>query len=87
MAQRPEERDYKEEYRKYQGTPEQIRNRSERNKARRLMAEKYGKRAIAGKDVGHIKAIRRGGVTVMENLSLQSVRENRGWERKPGDLP
>jgi hypothetical protein len=87
MAQRPEERDYNKEYRLYQGTPEQIANRSERNKARRLMLKKHGKDALEGKDVGHIKAMKRGGVTVMENLALQSVRQNRGWERKKGDLP
>lgn len=46
-------RDYKKEYRTYQGTPEQIANRSERNKARRKM-EKAGKvRKGDGMDVDH----------------------------------
>lgn len=46
-------RDYKKEYRTYQGTPEQIANRSERNKARRMM-EKAGKvRKGDGMDVDH----------------------------------
>lgn len=31
------DRDYKKEYRTYHGTPEQITNRSKRNKARREM--------------------------------------------------
>ena len=43
------ERDYKKEYEKYQGTPEQIARRSSRNKARRAMGDK----AVKGMDVGH----------------------------------
>lgn len=34
------ERDYKKEYREYQGKPEQIKNRAKRNKARREMGLK-----------------------------------------------
>lgn len=46
-------RDYKKEYQQYQGTPEQIANRSERNKARRKM-EKAGRvRKGDGMDVDH----------------------------------
>ncbi len=36
------ERDYKKEYREYQGKPEQIHNRSLRNQARREMGLKVG---------------------------------------------
>lgn len=35
-------RDYKKEYREYGGKPEQIKHRSERNKARRMMGLKVG---------------------------------------------
>lgn len=47
------ERDYKKEYANYQGKPEQIRNRSNRNKARRLMIKKHGESAVKGKDIDH----------------------------------
>lgn len=46
-------RDYAKEYRDYQGTPEQLHNQSMRHKARRLMIKKYGKAAVAGKDIDH----------------------------------
>jgi hypothetical protein len=46
-------RDYKAEYRNYQGTPLQIKRRAQRNAARRLMIQKHGKAALKGKDVDH----------------------------------
>ncbi len=46
-------RDYKKEYAQYQGKPEQIKHRSNRNKARRLMIKKHGKAAVKGKDIDH----------------------------------
>lgn len=46
-------RDYKKEYREYQGTPEQRRNRSNRNKARRLLEKKVGRSRLKGMDVDH----------------------------------
>lgn len=46
-------RNYRREYDRYQGRPEQRRNRSERNKARRLMIKKYGKAALDGHDIDH----------------------------------
>ena len=46
-------RDYKKEYANYQGKPEQIKKRASRNKARSLLAQKYGKSALNGKDVNH----------------------------------
>jgi len=44
------ERDYRKEYDNYQGRPEQIANRSSRNKARRIMAKEND---VDGMDVGH----------------------------------
>jgi hypothetical protein len=44
-----DERNYAKEYANYQGTPEQIANRSSRNKARRIMGDK----TKIGMDVGH----------------------------------
>lgn len=72
----------KKHYATYQGTPEQIKKRSERNKARRLMEKKLGKSAIAGKDVDHKKMIKDGGTNSPSNLRLRSVHANRGWEKK-----
>lgn len=46
-------RNYKREYAMYQGRPEQIRNRSNRNKARREMVKRYGKAALDGHDIDH----------------------------------
>lgn len=46
-------RNYSKEYEEFQGTPEQIKNRSSRNKARRKLTKLKGKKAVAGKDVGH----------------------------------
>jgi len=70
----------KKHYKDYQGTPEQIKKRSERNKARRLAEKKYGKAAIKGKDVGHVKPMRKGGKTTKGNLAVQSRAKNRGWK-------
>ncbi len=50
---RKEPRDYKKEYREYHGTAEQRENRSNRNKARRLMIEKGRVRDGDGKEVDH----------------------------------
>jgi hypothetical protein len=44
---------YKEEYRKYHSSPEKIKERSNRNKARRLMIKTKGKKAVQGKEVDH----------------------------------
>lgn len=47
-------RDYAKEYREYQGTPEQIKRRAGRNKARRLMIKKGKVKKGDGKDVDHV---------------------------------
>ena len=44
---------FKEEYRKYYSSPEAIKARSNRNKARRLMIKVKGKSAVRGKEVDH----------------------------------
>jgi hypothetical protein len=45
-------RNYRKEYDNYQGTPEQRKRRSSRNKARRKMKKLLGKK-IKGKDIDH----------------------------------
>lgn len=52
MARKP--RDYKKEYRDYQGKPEQKKRRAARNAARRAAVKKYGKAALRGKEVDHL---------------------------------
>ena len=46
-------RNYKKEYSTYHSKPSQIKRRSSRNKARRLMIKKRGKKAVKGKDIDH----------------------------------
>jgi hypothetical protein len=46
-------RNYRKEYDEYHGTPEQVDNRSSRNKARRKMEKNHGKAAVKGKEVDH----------------------------------
>ena len=46
-------RDYGREYANYHSKPEQRKNRSSRNLARRLMKKKLGTKAVKGKDIDH----------------------------------
>ena len=46
-------RDYKREYKNYHSRPEQRKNRSSRNLARRIMKKKLGIKKIRGKDIDH----------------------------------
>lgn len=68
-------RDYAKEYRTYQGTPEQIKNRASRNRARALMIKKYGKKALHGKDVDHKDGNPRN--DRKSNLHVTSIHYNR----------
>jgi hypothetical protein len=73
---------YRLHYENYQGKPEQIKKRSERNKARREMIAKVGKSALKGKDVDHRKPLRDGGAgTKLSNLRVRTVHANRGDTR------
>ena len=61
-------------------------DRSQRNKARRMMynflEEKYGKaradKMMKGKDVDHIHTIKEGGKNTISNLRLTTPKKNRG---------
>ena len=46
-------RNYRKEYDNYHSRPEQRKNRSSRNLARRLMKKKLGIKKIRGKDIDH----------------------------------
>jgi hypothetical protein len=67
--------------RNYNHTPTNIAKRSQRNKARRIVAASLGHAAIQGKDVNHIVPVRSGGSNARKNLNVQSEHKNRGWER------
>jgi 5-methylcytosine-specific restriction endonuclease McrA len=82
-----EKRDYKKEYARYQGTPEQIHKRSLRNQARREMEKRGLVHKGDGKDVDHKHPIDRGGDNRVENLRVLSRRANRGYRRDSRNNP
>lgn len=69
-------------YREYQGTPEQIKKRAQRNAAHAKMEKIHGKAALKGKDVDHKRMLKDGGSNSTSNLRITSPHQNRGWERK-----
>lgn len=71
-------RDYKAEY-KYQGTPEQIKKRSQRNKARRKLEKEGRVHKGDGRDVNHRRGVEAGNGD--DNLQVQSKRANRSYPR------
>lgn len=74
-------RDYSREYQKYHGTQEQKKNRAERNKGRKMMVAAGKAKKGDGKDVGHVKAISKGGLSSMYNLQMQSKAKNRSFSK------
>lgn len=66
-------RDYKKEYRDYHAKPEQRRNRSNRNKARRKLGLKKGD----SREVDHRKPLSKGGSNRKSNLRAVSRSTNR----------
>ena len=73
-------RDYKKEYKAYQGTPDQIKKRSARNKARRKLEKEGRVHKGDGRDVDHINGIEAG--NGKKNLRVQSKSANRSYPRK-----
>lgn len=74
-------RDYRRENLLYNSKPKQKQNRAARNKARAMMV-KAGKASKGdGKDVGHVKALGKGGLSVMYNLQMQSKSKNRSFSK------
>lgn len=78
-------RNYRQEYDKYQGTPEQKKNRAKRNAARRKMEAKGKVHKGDGKDVDHKKTLKNGGNNGDGNLRVQSKHTNRSNGGKSGD--
>lgn len=79
-------RDYKAEYAKYQGKPEQIARRSDRNSARRVYEKANGDLPDTV-DVDHKKAMSKGGTSKLGNLRAVPATANRSFARnKDGSL-
>lgn len=74
-------RDYKTEYQKYASKPLAKKNRAQRNKARAMMTKAGKAHKGDGKDVGHIKAMSKGGLSQMYNLQMQTKAKNRSFSK------
>jgi hypothetical protein len=77
MAQDPSKRNYKKEYAEFHGKPEQVQNRAERVKARRVMEKEGAVTKGDGKDVDHKKPLKNGGTSARSNLRVRSIKTNR----------
>jgi hypothetical protein len=75
-----EDRNYKREYETYQGKPEQIKNRAQRNKARATLAKDGKVTKGDGKDVAHVKAFDKGGSN-KTGLRVEDASKNRSFKR------
>jgi hypothetical protein len=80
----PSSKNYKRDYVQERKTedPKRVKQRAARNKARKMMMDKGVVKKGDGKDVGHIKAMSRGGTTTPGNLMVQSAASNRSFARK-----
>lgn len=74
-------RDYVRENKLYNAKPKQKLNRAARNKARRMMVVAGKAKKGDGKDVGHVKAMGKGGLSQMYNLQMQSKAKNRSFSK------
>ena len=73
-------RPYKKEYEQYQGKPEQIKNRSERNSARAKLMKEGKVSKGDGKDVAHVKAFDKGGSN-KTGVKVEEASKNRSFKR------
>ena len=58
-----------------------VKDRAQRNAARAAVKKKMGAAAIKGKDVGHKKAVSKGGKNGLANLFVQNPSANRSFKR------
>jgi hypothetical protein len=75
----PSKRNYKQAA-EYEDTPEQVKNRMERNKARYKLLKEGKVHKGDGKDVAHIKAADKGG-TIKDGVKVESASTNRSFKR------
>lgn len=78
MAEASSKRNYKQEYAEFHGKPEQVKKRAQRVKARRMLEKEGTVSKGDGKDVDHIKPLKKNGTTARSNLRVRSVKANRG---------
>lgn len=74
-------RNYRLEYDRYQGKPEQIENRSKRNAARREMEKRGLVSKGDGMDVDHKRPMAKGGGNGKGNLRAVPKSQNRSFPR------
>ena len=74
------QRDYREEYDKYHGTPAQKKRRAERNKARREAIKKGRVRKGDGKELDHVGSHRKGSLA---NVPTRVVSRHANRIRQP----
>ena len=65
-----------DEYKNYQGKPEQKKNRAARN-----LAHSRAGSAANGKDVDHIKPLSKGGSNAPSNTRIKTASANRSFKR------
>ena len=65
---------------KYEDSPEQVKNRVERNKARAKLLKAGKVHKGDGKDVAHVKAADKGG-TIKDGIRVESAGTNRSFKR------
>jgi len=75
----PDKRNYRREYDNYQGKPEQLKKRAQRNAAHRTVEKTSGK-DVSG-DVHHSVPLRKGGSNARSNLAVAAVSKNRSWRK------
>ena len=75
-------RDYKQEYKNYDGTPAVKKKRAQRNKARRMLEREGVVSKGDGKDVDHITPLSKGGTSTRSNLKAKPASANRSFKRK-----
>lgn len=78
MARKP--RDYKKEYRDYQGTPEQKKRRAQRNAARRAAMRRGTVHKGDNKEVDHVGANRKGR---LDNSKVRVISKRKNRKKQP----
>jgi len=67
----------KKNYKKYWGTKKAVAERSERNKARRILTKEGRLKKGDGKEVDHKKPLSKGGTNSKKNLTVTTRKANR----------
>jgi hypothetical protein len=75
-------RNYRKQYDKYDGKPEQVKDRAKRNAARATLAKEGVVKKGDGKDVDHKKALSKGGGNARGNLKAVPAAKNKSFARK-----